>query len=190
MPAGTVAQQHADRTGHDLRADLSQVQVHHLCVGAGRDDRGPDTTGRADGAKYVGRIMTIVAHHQRARAALGPDISMASLLANPGFVLKPNLYRGCGRTALERGAHQIGEVFLKVVSACASFFGCTGLGCSRVRPSAPSHSLIVFSCTSTCQRRETSSRKSAQRQRTTLCTLGSGPWITSARNSAFCSIVK
>ena len=31
--------------------------------------------------------------------------------------------------------HQAGEVFLKLASASGSFFGCTGRGCNRVRPS-------------------------------------------------------
>ena len=61
---------------------------------------------------------------------------------------------------------------LKVTSASASFFGCTGRGCNRVRPSSPSQADTVLSCTSTDQRRATSARRSAHRQRTTLCTAG------------------
>ena len=56
--------------------------------------------------------------------------------------------------------HQAGEVFLKAASASGSFFGCTGRGCNRVRPSLCSHLPMVLSCTSTLKRRLTSPSRS------------------------------
>src|SRR5947209_15418813 len=112
---------------------------------------------------------------------------MSSLLSDPGLVLKPDLYWRADRGAAERLTHQVGKVFLKVISASATFFGCTGRGCSRVNSSSPSHRPIVLSCTLTAQRRATSAGRSTQRQRTTLLIAGSGPAITNSRNSAFCA---
>jgi len=64
----------------------------------------------ADGAKDVGGIMAVIAHHQRARAHRRPDIGVASLLADAGFVLEPDFYRCAGRGAFERLADQVGKV--------------------------------------------------------------------------------
>ncbi len=51
-----------------LRADFGQVQVHHFAVGGRHYHCGADTTLPTDGAKDVGRIVLVIAHHQRPRA--------------------------------------------------------------------------------------------------------------------------
>lgn len=134
--------------------------------------------------------MPVVAHHQGPCADRCPDIGMCTLLADPGLVREPDFYRSARRFAGERRAHQAREVLLKVASASASFFGCTGRGCNRTRPNSPSQAPIVLSCTSTDQRRATSARRSTHRQRVTLCTVGSGPWITKSRNSSLWAAVR
>src|SRR5260370_14010820 len=128
--------------------------------------------------------MTVIAHHQRARADRGPDIGMGSLLADSGLVLEPDLDRPANGAGEPRLLQQTGEVFLKASSASAIFLGWYGRGCSRVSRSWCSHLPIVLSCTSTANRRATSACKSTHRQRTTLCSAGSGPLTTSALNSA------
>jgi hypothetical protein len=55
-----------------------------------------------------------------------------AFLADPGFILKPDL-NGLARRRRRQGfLHQLSEVFLKAISAARSFFGCTGRGCRRV----------------------------------------------------------
>src|ERR1700726_2442716 len=175
-------------TGCHLGADLLQMLVHGLGIDGGHDDGGTDAAGRADRAEQMHGVMPIVAHHQRPRANRCPDIGVSSLLADPGFILEPNLYGRAGDRRGERVPHQAVEVFLKASCASASFFGWNGRGCSRVRPSWCNHLPIVLSCTSTEKRRATSSRKSRQRQRTTLSCVGSGPLMTRARSERTDSI--
>ena len=110
MPAGTVANQDGTRARCDLGADFRQMQIHHLRVGDRREHRRPHPALRADGAKDAGGIMAVIAHHQRARAHRRPDIGVASLLADAGFVLEPDFYRCAGRGAFERLADQVGKV--------------------------------------------------------------------------------
>src|SRR5271168_936198 len=102
--------------------------------------------------------MAVVAHHQWTRANRCPNISVRALLADPGLVLEPDFERRArtpGRASKQRILHQIDEVFLKVASAAASFFGWNGRGCSRVKSSRCSHLAIVLWCTSTSNRSAT-----------------------------------
>ena len=104
-------------------------------------------------------IMPIVAHHQRPGADRGPYIGVRALLADAGFILKPNLYWPAGGRAEQDFLQQGTEVFLKASSTAASFFACTGRGCTRVRRSRRSHLSMVRSATVTPKRRVTSSRR-------------------------------
>src|ERR1019366_9494079 len=131
--------------------------------------------------------MPVIAHHQRAGANRSPDLGVGSLLTHPGLVLEPYFYGADGLAVGKRGLGKAGEAFLKTASASAFFFGLNGRGCRRVRPSSWSHRPIVFSCTSTENRRATSVCKSTQRQRTTLSVSKSGPLSTSSSSCAFCS---
>ena len=128
VPAGTVASQDGDGVLSDLRADLRQMQVHHLGIRSRRDHRGTQTARGADRPEDVGVVVAVIANHRRPGAHWRPDVGMGAFLADPGFVLEPDLYRRICRGAGEFGAHQAGEVFLKASSAAGSFFGCTGRG--------------------------------------------------------------
>ena len=96
MPAGAVTDQNSVRTKRHLSADFAQVLVHRLGVDARHDNGGTDASGRADRAEQIGRVMTVVAHHQRARADRRPNVGMSALLPDPGFVLKPDFEVRCG----------------------------------------------------------------------------------------------
>ena len=48
---------------------------------------GSDTARRADGAKQVGGVMAVVAHHQWTRTDRRPDIGVCSLLPYSGLIL-------------------------------------------------------------------------------------------------------
>src|SRR3546814_5360619 len=94
MPAGAIADQYGMSPRRDLGADLAQVGVHGLGIGVGHDHGGAPRLrgGRllpsvgADGSEDVGGDVPVVAHHARARADRCPDVGVAALLADAGFV--------------------------------------------------------------------------------------------------------
>ena len=143
VPASAVADQHGSGTWCDLSADLAQVQIHRLDVGVRRDHGGADRTVWADGPEQIGQFVTVIAHHQRPRALGRPNVGVGSFLADAGLILEPYFYRRRSRGAEQRRFDQAGEVFLKAVSASASFFGWYGRGCRRLRPSWFNHLPIV-----------------------------------------------
>src|SRR3546814_11226567 len=103
MPAGAIADQYGMSPRRDLGADLAQVGVHGLGIGVGHDHGGADGAVGADGSEDVGGDVPVVAHHARARADRRPDVGVAALLADAGFVLEPDLYRAGGGRRRERG---------------------------------------------------------------------------------------
>jgi len=111
VPAGTVANQNRMCAFADLRADLLQMEVHHLRVGCRGNDGCPHSTGRTDRTEDVGRVMAIIADHARAGAGGGPYIGMTAFLADPGFVLKPDFQRLALCYAGDRLANKGREVF-------------------------------------------------------------------------------
>ncbi len=123
MPTGAVADEQGVAAGRDFAADFLEMLVHRFGVGLGHDHSRPDGAFRTYGSKYVGRDVAVVAHHQRARADLRPDIGVASLLTDPRFVLEPDFYRATDSGRGECGLCQLAEVFLKANSASGSFFG-------------------------------------------------------------------
>ena len=74
MPTGTIADEHAVRTGSDLLADLRQVKAHDLAADPRHYDSSADGPGRANRPEQPGRIMPVIAHRGRPCATLGPDI--------------------------------------------------------------------------------------------------------------------
>jgi len=133
MPAGAVADQDGVRAGLHLRADLMQMLIHRFGIGRGHDDRSADLTGRADRAKYIDGVVTIIPDRGRPRANRSPLVRKPPLLAHPGFVLKPYLQWLARRGSWQSFNRYAGKVFLKVSCAMASFFGWYGRGCNRVR---------------------------------------------------------
>jgi hypothetical protein len=67
--------------------------VHGFDVDGGQDQSGANATGRADGAEQIGPGEAPVAQRARPGAAPGPDAGQRALLANPCFVLEPDLDR-------------------------------------------------------------------------------------------------
>src|ERR1019366_1553595 len=67
-----------------------------------------------------------VAPDARTRAALGPDAGQRALLANAGFILKPDFDRPADKLLRDCGTRQLSEVFLKASCASRSLCGCTG----------------------------------------------------------------
>src|ERR1035437_4772645 len=93
MPASAVAEQQAMGARGDLGADFLEMLVHALGVGRGHDDGGAHTTGGADRTIEIDGVMAVIAQHERARSNRRPDIGVRALLADTGFVLKPDFDR-------------------------------------------------------------------------------------------------
>jgi hypothetical protein len=110
MPTGTVEDQQGDRTDADACADFGQMLVHGLDADCRHDEGGAGAARRADGAEQVGPGEPPVALDPRTRATLSPDAGQRALLANAGFILKPDFDRPAGKLRWDCGPRQPGEV--------------------------------------------------------------------------------
>jgi hypothetical protein len=120
VPTSTVEDQQGDGTDADACADFGQMFVHGLDADCWHDQGGAGAARRADGAEQVGPGEPPVAPDARTRAALGPDAGQRALLANAGFILKPDFDRPAGKLLRDCGARQPGEVFLARITPMAS----------------------------------------------------------------------
>jgi hypothetical protein len=105
---------------------LFMASIHGLDADCRHDQGGAGAARRADGAEQVSPGKPPVALDPRTRAALGPDAGQRALLADAGFILKPDFDRPAGKLPRDCGAGQPGEVFLKAACASRSLCGCTG----------------------------------------------------------------
>jgi hypothetical protein len=104
VPTSTVEDQQGDGTDADALANFGQVFIHGLDADCRHDQRGAGAARRADGAEQVSPSEPPVAADARTRAALGPDAGQRAVLANPGFVLKPDFDRPAGKLLRDCGA--------------------------------------------------------------------------------------
>src|SRR6202011_2909178 len=172
--------QKGDGTEADACADFGQMLVHGLDADGRHDEGGAGTARRADGAEQVGPGEPPVALDPRTRAALGPDAGQRALLADAGFILKPDFDRPAGKLPRDCGARQSGEVFLKAAWASRSLCGCRGRTDMLLKFSFFKSLPTLRSCRRTWNLAAMRSRRSAQRQRTTPSVLRSGPLSTHA----------
>ena len=70
----------------DVARDFVEVELHHVSVGVGQRERGPDAPGGTNGAEEVGAFVALVGL-TRPRSAPGPLPNLAVLLADAGLVL-------------------------------------------------------------------------------------------------------
>lgn len=118
VPAGLIEQQHGVLGGADHVADFGQVQVHRRGVAEGENQGSALAVLRADGTEDVGRGVALILRCRGAGAAARPSAGDAVLLAHPGFIGEPDLYRVDAEVLLVRDARQRGgEVFLNVSMA-------------------------------------------------------------------------
>ena len=121
MPAGLIEDKDGVSAGAHVGADLIEVMLHALGVGALHDDSRAGPAGRADGAEQIGAAGAQIGHLARAGSAPGPDPRALGLLADAHLVLKPDLYgRGEGLTLTDL-RHLVGEVFLNASRATSSW---------------------------------------------------------------------
>jgi hypothetical protein len=84
---GSVEKQHGVGALSDIARDFVEVKLHHVGVGVGQREGGPDAAGGADGAEQIGVVIALVGRLARSRSALGPLPNLAVLLADAGLVL-------------------------------------------------------------------------------------------------------
>ncbi len=104
------------------------MQIH----GFGTDDRqhqcGADAARRTNGAKYVGPGIALIAGRAGPAAFVSPDVGQTALLANPGFILPPQLYGLVARVLWDSRSNQLGKVFFCascVAGSCTGWIGRT-----------------------------------------------------------------
>jgi len=119
VPTGLIDDQNCMGASGDLCADQFQMFSHGMGVGPRHDEPGTLSLGGADCAKEIGPFGALVVRRAWAGSTFGPSSGDLVLLANPGFILKPNFHR---RPALfyADGRDQIGEVFLNASMASGS----------------------------------------------------------------------
>lgn len=118
VPSCLIKDDYGVRARRDMEGDLFEVHAHRLGVAVGHDDAGSLAFSRTDCAKDPCRGTPLVARSRRARAALDPAPGELGLLADPGFVLPPQLYgRSLGEAFMD--LRQTGaELFLKMAMSC------------------------------------------------------------------------
>jgi hypothetical protein len=140
-----------------------------------QDQRRTDAAGEADGAEDVGPLVALVSWLAWAAAFLRPDVSQAALLANAGFVLPAELDRLALGVLWNDGRDEGGKVFLCASCADPSCSGWRGRAETWLNFSRANNLPTERSCNCTPNLAAISSRRSINRQRTTLCRSASGP---------------
>ena len=120
MPSGLIDDDNGMGSGCDGGGDFTEVEGHGSGVAFGQDQGRADAPGRTDGAEDIGRAGALVSGCRGARSALRPAPGDLVLLADPGFVLEPDLYRCCWWEAIADFRHAGGEVFLNAIIASGS----------------------------------------------------------------------
>ena len=121
MPAGLIEQHNGMGSRRHRSGDFFQMQHHRSGIAAWQDEASSTPLGRADGAEDVGRAGALIVRCRGSRPAPRPAPGDLVLLADPGLILKPDLYRLAGRVALGDLVEALGEVFLNAARASASW---------------------------------------------------------------------
>ena len=137
MPSGLIKQQDRVPSCPHHGADLGQMQVHARGSAEGQDQRCAGSLARADGAEDVGGRITQILRSRRPGAAPCPAASDLVLLADPGLIGEPDLYRiAADALVLGDACQRGGEVFLKASTAPAAWAWCLGRAESLRQPMA------------------------------------------------------
>ena len=127
MPTSLIDQENGVGPRFDGLGDLHEVQVHRLGIAGGQDQSRPLAQLWTDSTEDVGGRGALITGSARTGAALGPTASDLVLLANTGFVCKPDFYLVDIDCLLVRdGIQARREAFLKssiTPSACAWWRG-------------------------------------------------------------------
>lgn len=100
--------------GGDVQADLVEVHLHGVRVGAGQHKASADAALRADCAEQIGVGVSLVSRQGRPGSFRRPDARTAVLLPNTRFILEPDFNARPLRLwqMAYVGIERAGEVFL------------------------------------------------------------------------------
>lgn len=120
----------------DMQGDLVEMELHRLGVGEGQCKSRADAPGWTDRAEQVGTLVALIGRLDWPRAAPRPLPDDTIFLADPGFVLEPDLDPLAPRYGADMGFERAGEIFLKASMVRLSCIGCRGLALMWEKPSA------------------------------------------------------
>jgi hypothetical protein len=120
VPAGLVEQQHGVGSGGDGLGDFFQMQRHGGGIAARQNEAGCGSLSRTDGTEDVGGARALIVWCRGPCPAPRPSPCDLVFLADPGLVLKPDLYRLADCLATSDLVEALGKVFLNVAMASAS----------------------------------------------------------------------
>src|SRR5215203_6537244 len=107
--------------------DISvEVKLHGVSVGEGQRQARADAAHRADGAKQISALVTLIGGLRRPCSAPRPLAKAAVLLADARLVLEPDLDGSVAHYAAEMGRENAGEVFWKPAWFCHPCSGSPG----------------------------------------------------------------
>ncbi len=129
----------------NMEGYLVDVQLHHVGVGMWQRQRRADASRRADCTEQIGVLIALIGRLGGPRSALRPLPDKAILLADPCFVLEPDLDLLASGYTREMAAKRAGPVFLKASMTSPSCLGCRGRALMWEKPSALSNLPMVRS---------------------------------------------
>ena len=94
MPSRLIDYDNGMGSCRDGEGYLFKVQVHANGIANGQSESCADTSRRTDRTENPGRAGSLILGDRGARTSFRPTPGDLVLLADPGFVLKPNFY-GC-----------------------------------------------------------------------------------------------
>ena len=118
VPARLIKQEKRVCSRGYMMGDLIEMKLHRGGVAVGQDEPCTGAASRADGAEDIDRPGALIVGRHRPRALARPSPGALVLLADPGFVLEPDLYRGVRPDVLLERLYLGGKVFL---NACKAF---------------------------------------------------------------------
>ena len=114
---------------------LHEVQLHGFGVGLRQGEAGTGPTRRADGPEQIGIGIALVGGLPWPCATFCPLPDNSILLAEPRFILEPDLnWSVCGQM-VEMGVQGRREVFLNAAIVSASWPGLRGRALTWLKPS-------------------------------------------------------
>ena len=138
VPGRPVEQQHRTGTFGDTSCDDFEMGLHGLRVGGGQDESRPLVLGRTDGTEQEGAIVALILGLARPGAFARPQPGKAILLADPRFVLEPDLDGSVWAQVAGVSGERGGEVFLNAWMTASSWAGWRGLALMWAKPSSSS----------------------------------------------------
>ena len=136
MPTGPVEQQNSMRFSGNMPADLVKMHLHGVGISKRHRKRCTRAAPWANGAEQIHRFVALIGWQAWPGSPSCPDPRQAILLADPGFVLKPDVDALAAAKAAQVGFERVREVFLDILSISSSCWGCWGRPESRVNPSS------------------------------------------------------